>query len=207
MEDALITKVQWSIDQQVYPPTHQYDVRTLKPGKVLAARVKLLEALCPAMFRATRFLDVGASKGYFSLRLAAAGAQVMAIDPDKSVLMTWAPICPENVTQVCTGFSNIARWVDGTFDVVWIGNGHHYLHREDPVGWLRRLAGLAVDHVIIEGPVGKGARGFQDWAEGTVPKESDWIAEAEVYGLVLQDRCDSVSYTPGRAMWHLRKTN
>ena len=207
MDEALITTVQRRIDQQVYPPTHQYDVRTLKPGKVLAARVKLLEALCPAMFRAKRFLDVGASKGYFSLRLAAAGAQVMAIDPDRSVLMAWAPICPENVVQVNTSFSNIARWVDGTFDVVWIGNGHHYLYREDPLCWLPRLAGLAADHVIIEGPAGGTTPGFQDWAEGTVPEESDWIAEAEVHGLILQDQCPSVSYTPGRMVWHLRKTN
>lgn len=207
IDEDSITAVQSLIDEQAYPPTHTYDVRTLEPDRVLAERVELLLGVCPEFFQARKFLDIGASKGFFSLRAARESGEVVAVEPNKKALEIWAPLCPPNVKQVCDTFRGLSVREYGTFDMIWLGNGHHYVHREDPRGWLLRLALLASDRVVVEGPIGKEAAGFAGWSPGTVPEEKEWLEEAADYGLELLIREPSVSYTPGRALWHLHKTH
>lgn len=199
---TVVRTVQSSVDAKAYPPTHTYDVASLTPTGVLAERVRVLLTLCPDFFRAERFLDVGASKGFFSLRAARESGHVLALDPDAEALAAWAPVCPGNVEQRVGTFSDLGG--RGWYDMVWIGNGHHYLHREDPE-WTQRLKWLAADRVVVEGPVGKHAQGFADWAEGTVPEEAEFLAAAEAASFRLVATAKSPTYTPGRAVWYLRK--
>lgn len=209
-KDALTTAVQRSIDDFKYPPTHQYNVRTLEPHGVLAERVKIILQLCPDFFMAQRFLDVGASKGFFSLKAAQSSAEVMALDQDAKVLKLWRRLCPANVQQVQGPFRKLNWGIEGLFDLIWIGNGHHYLHREDPGGWIPRLSCLASDRVLIEGAVGAKTPGFSPscgWPPSAVPEEAAWLARAARYGLHFQEAAPSPSYTPGRKIWYLRKTH
>ena len=205
------------IDAAAYPPTHQYDVATLTPRGVLAEREQILLRLCPTFYRARRFLDLGASKGFFSLKAAQKVDWVLAVEPAADALFAWAGVRPPNVRAWQGTFARLGlpASLEERFDLIWIGNAIHYTHREDPFGWVRRLAAWAADRVLIEGPVGPecpdcqnwpvGASGFVDWPEGSVPVEQEWLAEAESLGLMLVDRAPSVSYTPGRAVWFLQR--
>jgi len=206
MDEALATVVQESIDKQVYPPTHQYDVATLTPLGVLAQRLVLITDLCSTFFYAKRFLDVGASKGFFSLRAAQYCDNVLAIDPDVGVLKLWAGVCPDNVEQRCCTFGELDPGEVGTFDMVWMGNGHHYAQLETrDYRWVEQLAWLASDRVVVEGALGPATSGFEDWAPGAVPEEHEWLAAAAAAGLHLRASCSSPTYTPGRAIWYLRR--
>lgn len=205
VDGCLLTAVQQSLDAKAYPPTHDYDVRTLEPRGVLAERVERLLQLCPDFFQAKRFLDVGASKGFFSLAAAQSCVDVVAIDPDEATMDLWAPLCPPNVEQIRTTFAGMSRDVDGVFDMIWMGNGHHYVHREDPENWVERLTSMALDKIIIEGPSGPDTPGFEQWEEGTVPQGREWLAQALLYGFHMVGGCPSPPYTPERYIWYLRK--
>jgi len=132
---------------------------------------------------------------------------VVAVDNDREVLSIWAPICPAKVLQISRTFGRLVPDEIGTFDMVWMGNGHHYMHKEDPMGWVGRLAKLATDRILVEGPTGRNASGFGEWIPGTVPEESEWLEKAAWFGMRLQGWLPSPSYTPGRAIWYLNKTN
>ncbi|KKL28709.1 hypothetical protein LCGC14_2372450, partial [marine sediment metagenome] len=131
MDKALLTGVQKLLNAKVYPPTHKYSIADLTPHGALKERVRYLLELCPNFFRAHRFLDVGASKGFFSLTAAQQSKEVVAIDPDAESLAIWEPVCPSNVNQVVSTFGQLSVDVDGTYDMIWMGNGHHYAARED----------------------------------------------------------------------------
>jgi SAM-dependent methyltransferase len=201
----LLTTVQRSIDAIDYPPTHQYDVRTLTPRGVLAERVKRILELCPRFFHAERFLDVGANKGFFTLKAAKTCRQVVAVEPDEETLGAWILVRPDNVLCISKHFDElqVKHLMLGGFDVVWVGNGHHYLHRAQPEHWVEQLAMFAWGDVLIEGPTGPLSQGFSDWAAGTVPVEAEWLAQASKYELELQGAV--ASPLNGRKIWHLQR--
>ncbi len=191
---------QAAIDAYKYPPTHSYDVASLTPRGPLAERVDRILEMCPGFFEARRFLDVGCSKGFFSLVAAKAGGFVLAVDPDAAALGTWASVTPMNVERVLGTFAQIDAETYGRFDMIWIGNGHHYLYREDPE-WITRLEALAETggRVVIEGPI--SAKACRDLAGfGATQDEETFLARMS-RSFVLEARSSSPSYTPGRAIW------
>lgn len=195
MASTLTTSVQALLDAKVYPPTHAYDVATLKPKYPLNERLSILLAMCPDMFVTPSFLDVGCSKGFFSLLAARHSAHVLAIDPDAEALRSWAAVCPENVTQQLGTFKDVT----GKFDTVWIGNGHHYLYREDR-HYTDRLLEIATRRVIVEGPTGKECREMAGF--GAYQSEAEFLHAMRGFDLV--ERRDSTRYTRGRAVWLFR---
>ena len=198
MVSSSITTAQRLIDAKVYPPTHHYDAATLTPHHPLDKRLAILLSMEPLFFNAAAFLDVGCSKGFFSLLAAQKSDEVLAVDKDQDALDCWEGICPANVTQQCSGFKD----VKGTFDRVWIGNGHHYLYREDP-NYIDHLAEVASETVIVEGPVGPQCREMVDFGE--YQHEAEFIQQMAPYFRLIS-RKTSTSYFRGRAVW-LFKTN
>lgn len=192
MDEISITAVQRSIDAKEYPPTHCYDVTTLTPWYPLDERLKIVRSMCAEFFAAEHFLDVGCSKGFFSLLAARDSVHVLSVDPDKHALDAWKPVCPQNVTQVVGTFKD----VEGSFDLVWIGNGHHYLYREDPK-YVERLKRLATNLVMIEGPTGPECREMRDF--GPYQTEAEFLESMNSFDLI--DRRESTAYTKGRAVW------
>jgi len=199
MGSASITAAQKLIDAKAYPPTHNYDVATLTPYYPMNERLAILDTMYHAMFAADRFLDVGCSKGFFSLLAAKKSNMVVAIDPDQKVLDCWAGICPPNVTQQCIGF----KGVRGEFDTIWIGNGHHYLYREDK-NWIEHLAELSTFCVVVEGPTGPQCPEMAYFGEYQYEPE---FLEAMDKDFTLHERKPSPNYTPGRAVWLFFKTS
>ena len=199
MVNASITAAQKLIDAKAYPPTHNYDVATLTPYHPLDERLDVLNDIYYGMFATDRFLDVGCSKGFFSLLAAKKSNMVVAIDPDQKSLDCWAGICPLNVTQQCIGFKE-AR---GEFDMIWIGNGHHYLYREDK-NWIEHLAELATFCVVIEGPTGLKCPEMRDF--GAFQHEIEFLKAMDEH-FTLNKRKPSPNYTPGRAVWLFFKTS
>jgi len=198
MVNSSIIDAQKLINDKVYPPTHHYDVATLTPEWPLSERLEIILKLCPEFFTAKVFLDVGCSKGFFSLYAAKTSDAVFAIDPDNDALDTWRDIRPENVYLQNCSFKEAT----GTADRIWIGNGHHYLWRDDP-NYITQLIDMATDLVLIEGPIGPHCpdmKGFEDF-----PNEREFLSGMKK-GFKFLDCAQSVSYTPGRAMW-LFKTN
>lgn len=200
---ALLADVQAKLDAYPYPPTMRYEVAKLKPTGPLYERCKKILSVCPQFFSAPSFLDVGASKGFFSLRAAAEGTKrVLAIDPDPEALAIWEPVKQENVEQRVTAFKD-ADFGGEKFEVVWIGNGPHYLYRED-IDWTDRMAGICSTLLVMEGPVGRVCRDIKDWV--CVQEERDMIKRLCLgfkAPFKLAARKDSPTYTPNRAIWFL----
>lgn len=215
---------QLAIDQAKYPPTHHYDVGTLTPVGPLREREERILELFPGFYEGVRFLDVGCSKGYFTLKAAERNSQVVAMDPDVHMVRDiWPHLpTPPNVRWFSCNFADLrmeglshkgtdqqtpqdARVV-GAFDVVWLGNCFHYIHRDaGGYAWISRLLSLAVDHVVIEGPRGPETAGLEGWAARDVPQEQVWLKACSELGLKLDDWINSPRYTPGRRIWHLRR--
>jgi predicted RNA methylase len=142
------------------------------------------------MFKANRFLDVGCSKGFFALKAAKESSSVLAIDPDEEALKSWESVCPKNVTQKVGTFKDVS----GEFDMVWIGNGHHYLYREDR-NYVDRLKRIATDRVLIEGPT--GPKRFEMRNFGPHQTEVELLESMQDFYLVRR----AESETKGRAVW------
>jgi SAM-dependent methyltransferase len=198
MDATLITAAQTLIDAKRYPPTHDYDLATLTPRPPLDERVSTIVGLCHDFFRGEKFLDVGCSKGFFSLKASKGYRSVLALEPDQSAIDTWGAVVPVNVEVERKTFGQVET--SDRFDMVWIGNGHHYLYREDRY-WIDRLAKMASRRVVIEGPVGPECRELRDF--GAYQTEKQFLDEMEP-GFTLIGRCDSPSYTPGRAIWYFK---
>ncbi len=196
-------KAQRRIDAIRYPPTMRYDLATLTPFPPLDQRVRIIRSLCPDFFRADRFLDVGASKGYFSLRAAEESGYVLAIEPDRESLDAWQPVCPTNVNQVSGSFRDLDPGLAGMFDLVWIGNGPHHLQKDEGPSWISRTIELASDRLVIEGPEGAATPCCRDWDPGTVPEEID-LLDAFGADFRLMGSITSASGT-GRKVWYFRR--
>ncbi len=155
--------LQTLLDAQAYPPTHTYRIDTLEPTAVLAQRAGLIDRLAPEFFRSARsMLDVGCNKGFFSLRGARAFDRVLGIDTDAHCISLCRQIAAylslDNAEFQATGFGGLTT--PSTFDRVVIGNVHHYVFREagGNWSWVDKLASLATDQVLIEGPLGMECR-------------------------------------------------
>lgn len=141
--------MQANIDALAYPPTHQYDLLTMKPRGPLAERVKAMARVAPGFFSGKRLLDIGANKGFFSLAYKDHFSEVSAIEPD----LLYADLC--KVLGVNVEYVSFRDYeVKKTFDRIFIGNVHHYLYRDSGWAWIAKLSVLASDLVLIDGPDG-----------------------------------------------------
>lgn len=142
------------IDGMEYPPTHNYTLETLEPHGSLKLRLFRM----PKEFFDTgeSFLDIGSSKGFFSLYSKARDKE--ALEPRKD----YADLCNElGIKTLCTTFRNFSPV--RKYDRIMIGNAIHYLFRESK-GWdfIVKLAAISTDLVLIEGPTGMNCLGMKD---------------------------------------------
>jgi hypothetical protein len=199
--------MQSEIDAIDYPPTHTYDLASRTPTGILANRVGIIDRLAPGLFSGTSFLDVGANKGYFSLRAAAGCDTVVAIEPMPECQRLLAGILPHNARLHRGTFGDFDS--DEKFDRIFIGNGHHYPYREyGGWSWVERLAELSTGTVVLEGPIGMECtdmhRTFQteELVKHFNRVEMD-AAFDEHFELVA--RVPTVSYTPDRYIIHYER--
>lgn len=197
-----LINAQKAIDSYEYPPTHTYDVRTLEPRSPLKERLTRILECCPGLFDGQAFLDIGASKGFFSLKAAKKARVVVAVEPDGAALATWDCIRTSNIFALNMPFKSFTPEIK--FDTIWNGNGPHYLSREDDK-WIERIKGMLNPggSVVLEGPTGPECpdmKGFGDWYR----TERNLIDGMKDNGLSLIRRVDSYKYTPGRAIWNFK---
>ena len=196
------------IDSIDYPPTHTYQLNPLKPTGILAERVAVIERIAPELFEGESFLDVGANKGYFSLRAAGGCTTVTAIEPDPECVGLLREISSKMDLFHGT-FGQFSAPTLGNFDRIFIGNGPHYLFREaGGWGWVHKLAELATDLVVIEGPTGMNCQDMHKCIPADLQSEFNRGAMTAAMGLYfdLEERVPSPSYTPDRYVMRYRKT-
>lgn len=194
------------IDAQVYPPTHTYQLDSLTPTGRLAERWKLLQPLFDR-FKGYRFLDVGASKGFFSLRMKWAGFQVEAIESDVQTAL----LCKDLGIDV--KHTTFREWAppERPFHAVFLGNVHHYCYQEAGWAWVKKLAAVtaAGGVVIIEGPDGTDCADILTMKPALTAKQLEvftwdrfFTEMSSFFELIRKE--PTVAYTPNRyiTVWH-----
>ncbi len=216
--------LQARIDAQAYPPTHTYQLDGLTPSGVLVERVARIDQTAGPDFwdpnvTGARFLDIGCSKGFFSLRAHREGFNVTGIDPDPEAV----EIC-RNAAEVTGGRRRltfhattfrdmpIADYPRGTWDRIFVGNVHHYLYR-DAGGWewLAKLATMCHPGtlVVVEGPIGvectDARRALPESLHANFTRD-DWEMELGRF-FTIRNVGLSPSYTPDRRIWLLQRNS
>ncbi len=145
-------KLQSIIDSLSYPPTHEYNVKDLKPKGELKIRLAQMKTVAPNFFEGDNFLDIGCNKGFFSLLASKNFIHVKSIEPDKKYTDLCQLLKQPNMKVECTSFRNFIP--EKEFDKILIGNAHHYLFKEcGGWEWIYKLAAISRGEVMIEGPV------------------------------------------------------
>jgi len=145
-------KLQSIIDSLSYPPTHEYNVKDLKPKGELKIRLAQMKTVAPNFFEGDNFLDIGCNKGFFSLLASQNFLHVKSIEPDKKYADLCQLLKQPNMKVECTSFRNFIP--EKEFDKILIGNGHHYLFNESGGWeWIYKLAAISRGEVMIEGPI------------------------------------------------------
>lgn len=189
-----------------YPPTHTYKLDGLKPSGPLKHRVAVIEDIAPELFVGESFLDIGANKGYFTLRAAKKCKHVLAIEPMKDCVKLLFKIAPSNVWVWEGSFGSYP--LDDKFDRIFAGNGPHYLYVEyEGWSWVERLAELATQLVVLEGPLGMGCTDMDD----AIPEhlkagfnQNDFFAAMNEH-FSMEEIVPSPSYTPDRYITRWRR--
>lgn len=188
--------IQRLVDALAYPPTMQYQVDGLVPIGPLSERVRHIDVLCPTLFNGDRFLDVGASKGYFSLRAVQGLADVVAIEPGEEAGRILDVVLDEGVYHGgFTDYPGVMR-----FDRAFMGNVYHHITKQiDGYAWTAKLAALMDDGglVVIEGP----SDGCPDMPG--YPAERLFAAMDPCFVPVASG--PTTGYTPGRRIWVFRR--
>jgi SAM-dependent methyltransferase len=141
------------IDSVIYPETMQYVLDGLVPTGCLIDRMKVFNDVCPQFFTSgNSLLDIGCSKGFFSLLAANNGfKRVVGIDPNSKVIDLCNELKTDNMEFVVDSFRDFK--INGLYDRIFIGNGPHYLFADcsGTWDWIYKLAILSTDLVLLEG--------------------------------------------------------
>lgn len=149
----MVSKMEWyrdgfmsqkEINELSYPCTHMYILDTLEPVDDLAERMKIIPH---DFFIGDKFLDVGSSKGFFSLLAKKGCNYVESIEPR----VEYYNLCVKlglNVKN--TSFRDFTTDVE--FDRIMVGNVIHYLYRESGWDFIKKLACISTDLILVECP-------------------------------------------------------
>jgi hypothetical protein len=147
-----IETLQETINSLNYPSTHEYNLEKLEPEGDLKSRLGQIQVISPNFFHGENLLDIGCNKGFFSLQASQYCNFVEGIDIDKNYTDLCNSLKQPNMKISNTTFRDYVP--DKQFDRILIGNVHHYLFREcEGWDWIYKLAAIATDQVIIEGPI------------------------------------------------------
>lgn len=202
----MIDKIQKEIDGFAYPPTLTYDYKTMTPTGVLAQRVNLIETNFPNFFQGKKFLDVGSSKGFFSLNYAKNFDKVVGIDIDSKGINICNQIKKENTEFYHTSFGNFKT--KEKFDKIFIGNGPHHLYTEmKGYGWIEKVASMSEGEVLLETAIGMECCDMPNVIPLELQSEFNnkrFIEELEKY-FEIKLKIPTVNYTPDRYLILLKR--
>lgn len=141
-------------------------------------------------------MDVGANKGYYSLRAQREGMRAECIEPNRD-----ASYLLETLGLITYRGSFAWYPIERRFDRVFLGNCHHHItEKSQGWQWLAKLAALTEDGglVLVDGP--------DQTCPDLTPTMAAWFA-----GNSLVDRMapwfdllktgETTAYSPGRRMW------
>ena len=143
------------IDKIGFPVNDAYSLDGLVPSPQLAARLDCFRKACPSFFMSgTKFLDVGCSRGFFSLLMLRDNPnieKIVGIDIRGEVIGLCRELLPEKSRFVDTSFRDLE--IEETYDRIFIGNGPHHLYKDagESHDWIKKLVVLSTDLVLLEG--------------------------------------------------------
>lgn len=210
--------LQARIDALAYPPTMTYRLSDLAATGMLAERARIFDRLAPEFcWPGKRLLDIGANKGYFSLRGVQAGMAVTAVEPDKQFSDLLGDLVAQAVETApggCCHTIHHGGFRDfqpaRRFDRVFIGNAWHYLYKEaEGWDWVAKLAAVCEDYaqVVIEGPTGMECEDMKRVLDGKLAEGFTWakfLARAWRW-FTVSERTPACQYTPDRYVFTLRR--
>ena len=159
----MIQELQEQLEKLEYPPTHNYLIKDLIPDNFLKERVERIKSICPIFFSGKCFLDIGGSKGFFTLLASKEINECTYLEPRKDYVDLVRNIVIElklnNIFLEAVEFKYYQP--NKLFDRVFIGNCLHYLYQQRDSnikeGWsfLYKLASMVKTGgiVIIESPL------------------------------------------------------
>jgi len=188
------------IDNMAYPPTQRYILDGLIPLGYLAERMNIIKKVAPTFFaKSDKFLDIGCSKGFFSLYGSNYFNEVVGIDTDQECIKLCNKIKNEKTTFECTSFRDFIT--TKKFDRIFIGNVHHYVYKDcGSWDWIYKLAAISTGQVLIEGPVGMECVDILKVIPEKIRNNFNYTTFLEVMDkfFVLKEISPSIRYTPDR---------
>jgi len=188
-----------------YPPTHTYDVTTMQPTGVLKSRVDLIDKYFPDFFRGKKLLDVGCSKGWFSLSSGKQFQEIIALDSNEKDIA----LCNDlklygNTEFIHSSFRNFISMSD--FDRVFLGNVAHYLFMAiRGWEWISKLSALTNDLVLIEGATNTKCRDMKNLIPKQLHKTFNRFMKEMNKHFTLEKKVATTSYTPDRYFMLFKK--
>lgn len=164
-----------------YPTNHMFDIETITATGVLINRMDLLRINALEIFEGgNSFLDIGCNKGFMSFILSGVYKQVVGYEPAKEICDFAEEIRKyynlKNIKFINKGFDEIPE--NKTYDIVYVGNVHHYLFRNDiinnkkPFTFLNKLKKITNKVLILDGSFEVG-----DFATNALANENNWSDE------------------------------
>jgi len=181
-----------------YPPTMTFNLSTLEPTRELAERWKSLRCYGEFWNRGKKFLDIGANKGWFSIKASEKGMDVVSIEPYS--YDTFVNVLIEHdwtIEAIDSGFRDFTYHEQ--FDRIFIGNAHHHVHKEcGGWEWIDKLAALSSDLVLIEGPRDGSCRDLDTVLSREQVNDFDnFISKMERHFTLISCQ-PTIRYTPDR---------
>ena len=197
--------IQWTVDltsraQNIFAENERLRARVaelntrlalVEESRAEAARVERLRATAPELFAGGgSLLEIGSNKGYFCLALAGLYKSVTVYDKaSEYVALAKRVVLVHRIPNIAFhhgAFRDVP--FDKTYDVVYVGNCHHYFFFDcaragaPPFLFLKKLAGLTGKYLIIDGPFE-----MQDPAVTKLSREGSW--SPDVCDLYTFARC------------------
>jgi len=188
---------------QAYPPTMTFDVDTLEPTKVLRKRVKIIKDNFPTFFSGFRLLDIGCSKGWFSLSSKHRFRRINAIDSDAKNI----ELCKHFNSKVDFQHTSFRNYVGhGQFDKIFVGNVAHHLFMEtEGWEWIHKLAALSCGCVLVEGATSTQCKDMKEYVPKELHNQFNKFLPKMYEHFNLIAKVPSVVYTPNRYLMFFKK--
>ena len=188
-----------------YPPTMTFNVDSLKPTGVLKERAELIRKHFLTFFQGQELLDIGCSKGWFSISNAKAFNQITALDIDlKAIDVCRTLNKSENIQFQHTGFRGFISSLQ--FDKIFIGNTAHHLFMEiEGWEWISKLAALSCGSVLIEGAISTNCKDMKRYIPDNLHRNFNRFLEMMKQHFFFIEQVPTVSYTPDRYLMLFRK--
>jgi len=183
-----------------YPPTQTFNVDSLEPSGVLKERLEIINQVSPDFFMGKRLLDVGCSKGFFSLYASKRGMEVIGLDRDPSAIEICKCLSRKHnldVNFVCSSFRDFIAYEP--FDRIFLGNiAHHLFLSVKGWDWIGKLASYSNEYVLIEGAKDTCCRDMKELIPKNLHGEFNKFMNEMSKFFDLIRIVPSVSYTPDR---------